>query len=154
MKIHVFSPFLTQIVSGKFLFLMKIIVFLAILVFFGLLKSEPLFLTWVSDSCFFFVCVLFQDVLLFCFFSACYLGLSHKIIFFALHFVFFLLFLLLLWYSVIFLNFGDLSKTISQKFGNSENPKHEKCRKKDILTRAVSTGVFTNSVFFFFFACL
>ena len=59
-----------------FLFLVKITVFPAILVFFGLFKSECLFLISVSGycSCFCFVCFLFQDVILFCC-SACSLVL-------------------------------------------------------------------------------
>ena len=60
-------------------------------------------------------------------------------------------------FCYFFLIFGYLSKNISQKHGNlREKSKNEKCRttkrnKKDILTRTVSTGVFTNSVLFFFF---
>ena len=47
-----------------------------------------------------------------------------------------------------FFEFGHLSKNISEKIGYCKKPKNEKCTKKDILTRAVSTGVLTNSVFF------
>ena len=57
---------------------------------------------------------------------------------------------LLLSYFVIFLNFGYLSKNISENIGNCKNTKNEKCTKKDILTRAVSTGVLTNNAFFLF----
>ena len=85
-----------------FLFLLKIIVFPAIPVFFGLLKSESLYLMSVSGSCFCFCCILFL-----------------------FHDIFFLLVVLLCF---------DAEKT-------------------DILTRTVSTGVFTDSVFFFSFLC-
>ena len=50
-----------------------------------------------------------------------------------------------------FFDFNYLSKNISEKFGNcKKNPKMKNAQKKDILTRAVSTGVLTNSVFFSF----
>ena len=83
--------------------------------------------------------------------------LNHNISFlFALHLVFWLLLFFFVFVAFIFcyfLNFGNLSKNISEINGNWKNSKHEKCRKKktDILTRTVSTGVFTNSVFFFLF---
>ena len=46
-----------------------------------------------------------------------------------------------------FLIFGYLSKTSLKSLEIAKKAKIEKCRKKDILTRAVSTGVLTNSVF-------
>ena len=58
---------------------------------------------------------------------------------------------LLPWYFVFFLIFGYLSKTSLKHLKIAKKTKNEKCRKKDILTRAVSTGLLTNSVFFFFF---
>ena len=61
---------------------------------------------------------------------------------------------LLLSYFVFF-EFGYLSKNISEKIGNcKKNPKMKNAQKKDILTRAVTTGVLTNSVFFFFLVFL
>ena len=89
-----------------------------------------------------FACLL---VVLFCF-------ESHWYFCFALHLV--LLLLLIFVFALVFcyfLMFGYLSK-ISQKFGNSENTKMKMQKTKtghsekrlDILTRAVSTGVFTN----------
>ena len=56
---------------------------------------------------------------------------------------------------LLFVDFNYLSKT---SLKNWKLQKNEKCTKKDILTRAVSTGVLTNSVFFLFcvslnFAC-
>ena len=51
---------------------------------------------------------------------------------------------------LFFFDFNYLSKNISEKIGNCKTPKSENCTKKDILTRAVSTGVLTNSVFFSF----
>ena len=60
---------------------------------------------------------------------------------------------LLLSYFVYFLNFGYLSKTSLKNWQiakKNKKSKNEKCTKKDILTRAVCTGVLTNSVFFSF----
>ena len=86
----------------------------------------------------FFCCVcffLFQDVLLFLLF--CLLScvvLNHNISFiFALHLVFWLLlfFVLVAFIFCYFLIFGNLSKNISEKHGNSKNSKNQKCRKKN-----------------------
>ena len=56
---------------------------------------------------------------------------------------------LLLWYFVFF-DFWLPIKNISQKIGNCKKNKNDKCRKKDTGTRAVSTSVLTNSVYFSF----
>ena len=59
----------------------------------------------------------------------------------------------------VFFDFGKPNKNIFKKTWKlKKNSKNEKCRKRDTLTRAVSTIVFTNSVFFLFcvslnFAC-
>ena len=47
-----------------------------------------------------------------------------------------------------FLISGHLSKTSLKNLEIAKKNKNEKCRKKDTGTRAVSTGVLTNSVFF------
>ena len=89
----------------------------------------------------------------FCFCFFCLLScvvLNHNIsCLFALHLVFWLLlfFVLLALLFCCFLIFGNLSINISEKNGNWKNSKNEKCTKTDILTKAVSTVVFTNSVF-------
>ena len=51
---------------------------------------------------------------------------------------------------LLFFDFWLPIKNISQKIWKFQKPKNEKCRKTDILTRAVRTVVFTNSVFFSF----
>ena len=90
---------------------------------------------------FFFFCLLSSFVL------------NHHVWFiFALYLVFFFL-LFLVFVAFIFCNFldfGYLSKNISEKLDIAKNPKMKNAQKKDILTRAVSTGVLTNSVFFSF----
>ena len=96
----------------------------------------------------------------FCFwFSACslVLFLNHNIRFFASLLVFSLLFCGFCCFGILlFLKFGYLSKT-SLKNGHSEALKLKTQKKTDTLTRTVSTGVFTNSVFLFcvslMFAC-
>ena len=77
-----------------------------------------------------------------------------------LHCIFFCCWcLFLLWYFVcVFLIFGYLPKTYLEKLEIPKTPKMKKAEKTDILTRAASTGVLTNSVFFCFgvsleFAC-
>ena len=107
------------------------------------------------------------------YFSACCLVLNHIIylsiyhlsiyiyiyIFFfflgggALHLVFMLFFVFVALIFVISWLLATYQK-ISQNFGNSENPKMKNTAKTDILTRAVSTVVFTNSIFFFLLVCL
>ena len=101
----------------------------------------------VLAFCYWFVCVLFQDVLLFLFFCllSCFV-LNHNLRFaFILHLLL-LLFLFWLISYFLFLLWQPL-KNISEKW-NFENRKNETCRKTDILTRTVSTGVFTNGVSF------
>ena len=98
------------------------------------------------------VCFLVQDVVFlfllvvfFCFESSCLIYVC---------FVSCFLLLVVLGFCCIhilyFLNFGYLSKNISEKIGNCKKTQNEKCTKKDILTRAISTVVLTNSVFFSF----
>ena len=122
----------------------------------------------LSGSCFFFLlCLLFwfQDVLLFLFF--CLLScvvLNHNISFlFALHLVFFVVVVVVVclacfvfWYFFIL---GNRSKTSLKNMETPKTAKIKNAEKTDILTRTVSTIVFTNSVFFVFcvsfnFACL
>ena len=77
--------------------------------------------------------------------------LNHNLIFvFALHLVFLLLlFFFYISYSLIF---SYLSKNLSEKLEQQKWTMQKK--KTDTLTRAVSTSVFTNSVFFFFLCSL
>ena len=65
-------------------------------------------------------------------------------------FFFFLFLVFVAFIFCIFLNFGYLSKTSLKKMEIAKNPKMKNAQKKDNLTRAVSTGVFTNRVFFLF----
>ena len=116
---------------------------------FSFLPSCFSFQFLVLAFCFRLVCFQFQDVLLFlvfCLFS-CFV-LNHHIRCVALLLVFLLFSVLLLWYVVIFLNVGYLSRTSLKKW-KFRKPQNEKRRKNDILTRAVSTGVFTKSAFSF-----
>ena len=55
---------------------------------------------------------------------------------------------------LLFFEFLLPIKNISQTFGNSENPQNKQCRKTDILTRTISTSVFTNIVFVSFLVFL
>ena len=106
---------------------------------------------------------MFQDVLLFLFFClfSCF-ALNHNTIFlFALHLVFLALFFFCSCCFGILLFFWILAtcQKHHSKIWKFRKPQNETRRRKtDILTRAVSTGVFTNSVFFLFcvsshFAC-
>ena len=88
-----------------------------------------LFLCFFASRCYF--------VFVFCFFSACCLVCFQSSCWISFCFVCYVLI------------FGNLSKNISEKW-KLQNSKNEKCRKTDILTRAVSTIVFTNSVFLSF----
>ena len=100
------------------------------------------FLSSCSSVFVFFICLL----------SGCFLNHNLRFVF-ALHLVFLLLvfFVFVAFIFCYFLNFGNLSKT---SLKNMEIPKTAKIKnaekKTDILTRTVSTGVFTNSVFFVF----
>ena len=87
--------------------------------------------------CFSACCSVWHHYITYCFgFASCFLVVVFLFLFFALIFV----------YCLIFLSIEN----ISQKYGNSKNPKMKMQKKTDILTRAVSTFVFTNSVFFSF----
>ena len=118
------------------------------------------FLFSLCGSCFFLFVVfafLFQDVLLFLFF--CLLScvvLNHNISFlFALHLVFWLLLLFCSFAILLFFDFWKPVKNISERMEIGKTAKMKNPEKKtDILTRAVSTVVFTHSVFFFFFVFL
>ena len=119
-----------------------------------------LFLIYVSGSCFFcFCCVCFlvsRCYLVVVFFFFCLLScfvLSHNLRFdFALHRVFLLLFFVFVAFIFcLFLFFATYQKNISGYFGHWKKGRNNKknTEKMDILTGAVSTGVLTNSVFFF-----
>ena len=105
-----------------------------------------------------FVCFFLSScssVFVFFFFSACCLAvfLNHNLRFvFALHLVFLLLafFVFVAFIFCDFLNFGNLSKTSLKNMEIPKTAKIKNAEKTDILTRTVSTGVFTNSVFFCF----
>ena len=98
----------------------------------------------------FFFCQAVHLFLFFCLLSCVFL--NHNISFlFALHLVFWLLlfFVFVAFIFCYFSNFGNLSKNISEKMEIGKTAKMKNAEKKtDILTRTVSTGVFTNSVFF------
>ena len=110
-----------------------------------------------SDSCFLFLLCLhlcFKILFCFCFLFFCSLScfvLNHDIWFvIALHLVFFLLFFvlfLLLWYFVISI-LATYQKHLSKFWKLQKSQKWKMQTKTDILTRAVSTSVLTNSVFF------
>ena len=105
--------------------------------------SKMLF--WLSMNLLDFVVLLFfLLVVLFVF--------NHHVGFiFALHLVFLLLFLLfLLYYFVMFWFLETCHKNISEKWKLQKQQKWKMQKNTDILTRAVSTIVFTNSVFFLF----
>ena len=79
--------------------------------------------------------------------------MNHNLRFvFALHLVFLLLvfFVFVAFIFCYFLNFGDLSKTSLKNMEIPKTAKIKNAEKTDILTRTVSTSVFTNSVFFVF----
>ena len=172
-------PFLSLFFNRKTLFspLKKAILFICLcfpLLLFSLCLGLPLFSLSLSLSlsCSFFSC--FLPVFHFCFWFLLYLS----VLFFVsrCYFVFVFLLVVLLCFEssclisccfascflllvvfgfccfhiLLFVDFNYLSKNISEKFGNCKKNKNEKCTKKDILTRAVSTGVLTNSVFFSF----
>ena len=59
-------------------------------------------------------------------------------------------FLFLLLSYLLFLKIGNLSKTCLKNLDIAKKPKMKHAQKKDILTKAVSTQVLTNSVFFSF----
>ena len=115
----------------------------------------------LSGSCyFFFLCLLLCFKMFFCFCcSACCL-----VMFWIITFHLFLLcilfsgccccccfFVLLALLFVVFLIFGNLSKNISEKWKLEKQQTWKMQKKKtDILTRVVSTVVFTNCVFFLF----
>ena len=140
---------------------------LSFLLFFSSFLSVFHFCIWFLFFLFFLFCLFFIQVdlqflfLFFFFYDFCLLScfvLNHNLKFvFVLHLVFLLLFLVFVAFIFCyFFMFGNLSKTSlkKKKHGNSKNSKNEKCRKTkktDILTRTISTSVFTNSVFFFFF---
>ena len=113
----------------------------------GLVKYEIMFLISVSVSCFLFLfcLLLFQDVQ---FFSVCSLVcFESQYYIFVMHLVFLLL------SSFCFCCFGilsifefEFSKHLSE-IRKIRNPQMKNEAKTDIWTRAVSTGVFTNSMF-------
>ena len=122
------------------------------LVIFFLLPScfSFLFLVLALSFCLFFCfkmlfCFVFLLVVLLCFESSCLISCC-----FASCFLLLVVFGFCCFHSLLFFDFNYLSKIISEKIGNCKKNKNEKCTKKDILTRAVSTGVLTKSVFFSF----
>ena len=89
----------------------------------------------------------FLLVVLFFFESSCLIYFCFASCFLVVVVVFFVFVALVV---CIFLIFGYLSKTSLKILEIAKKNKHEKCRKKDTGTRAISTGVLTNSVFFSF----
>ena len=78
---------------------------------------------WIIIFHFFVLCILFSIVVVFCF---CCFGI------------------------LFFLFFETYQKTSLKNLEIAKKPKYKMQKKTDILTRAVSTGVLTNSVFFLF----
>ena len=110
------------------------------------------FLYLVLAFSFCYVSFIFLGVLLFLFFCllSCFV-LNHNLRFvFALHlgFLILLFFVFVAFIFCYFLIFGNLSKTSLKKNMEILKTTRIKNAEKDILTRAISTGVFTNSVFF------
>ena len=116
----------------------------------GLVKNEIMFLISVSVS-WLFVFVLFAFVsrcsFVFFFLFVLLFVLSHNIIFFVMHLVFLLLspFCFCCFGILSIFEFG-LSKHLSE-IRKIRNPQMKNAAKTDIWTRAISTGVFTNSMF-------
>ena len=136
-----------------FLSVSYVIHLFAILVFWFNVHSNLCFSLRFLVLCFLFLfCLVYvSDVPLcvFVFLLFCFV-LNHKIRFvcFASSYL-----VVVFRFDILFLLiFGYLSKTSPQRL-ELANTKNQICRKTDILTRAVSTGVFTNSVFSFF-VCL
>ena len=133
--VFVFSCFVQSIISHT------------ILVFLVSVGSNVIwFLLWVFVFWFWFVSCLFQNVPLLFLFVVSFCFETHDK--FVLLFVFFCVFFVLVF--CFFVIFCDLSKNISPKIGNSENPQYEKCRKKtDMLTKTEQwTQVRSQIVFF------
>ena len=86
-------------------------------------------------------------VVLFCFESSC------LIFFFASCFLVVVVFCFCCFGILYFLFLATYQKHLSN-FGNCKKPKNENAEKMHTGTRAVSTGVLTNSVFFFFLFCV
>ena len=117
----------------------------------------PVFFISLSGSLFLFlfglllgsrcyVVFLFLLVVFFCFESSCLIYFCFVSCFLLLVVLGFCCFPIL-----YFFEFWLPIKNISENIGNCKKKnKNEKCTKKDILTRAVSTGVLTNSVIFSF----
>ena len=101
-----------------------------------------------------FVCFLFQDVLVlfFCLLSCLVLNYNIDLCVFCILFSCCCFFVCFCCFGILlFFIFRHLSKNMSQKLGYCKKNKNEKMHKiTDILTRAVSTSVLTNSVFPFF----
>ena len=124
-------------------------IFPAILVFFGLMLVQRLFLISVVGSCFLtlFVCFVLQDAVCAC----CPFALKHTMRFLSICFLFLVVFFLMFYFGMLLFLFLLSIKNTSPKIGYSETPQIENAEKKDILTRAVSTGgVLTNRLFLFF----
>ena len=129
--------------------------FVSLLLFSFFLPScfSSLFLVLSFSFC--LVCFLVQDVMLFIFFclSSSFV-LNHHVWFIcALYLVFFFL-LFLVFVAFIFcnfLNFGYLSKNISEKLGNCKKPKNEKCTKKRTFWKEQLEQVCSQIVSFFLF---
>ena len=134
-------------------FLMKITVFPAILVFFGWILVESLFLIAVLVLAFCFVLFVICFKMFLCFSSACCLVfvLNHKIRFYyCSHLVFLLLFCLFYLENCISWFLATYQKHLSKSWNFRKPPNMKNAGKTDILTRAISTSVLTNSVFCFF----
>ena len=120
------------------------IVFLAILVFIGLMLVQCLFLIFVSGFCFVY-CFLFQDVpmLFVCVLS--FVKTQGIFLIFASCFLFLFLVAILRFFQYCY-----LSKSNSPKRGIPNHPKMKNAQTRTISKNAVSAVLFTNSVLFFF----
>ena len=147
----------------SFCFLWKSLFSLKLYCFLGLFKKVNLFFSFqflVLDFCSCFVCFLFQDAILFCVMLA---------ILFCFQWQYYICFCILISCCccgccccccccfcfccfdilLLFWILAAYQKHLS-KIDIPKDPKMENAAKTDILTRAVSTSVFTNSVFFLF----
>ena len=137
--------------------LFHFLLFLCLSLFFFLVSFLSVFVISVSGSCFSFLFSLLSSFKLFfgfCCSGSCFVLSSIIIFHLFLLCIFCLPFLLVFGFAcfvfLYFLILGKLSKTSSKKTEIEETATMKNPEKKDTYTRAVSTIVCTNSVFFLF----
>ena len=129
---------------------------LAILVLFGLILVRSFFLlSFFGFLLFVLFVICLRCSFVFCFFSACGLFLFWitRLDFLIIFILFSCCFFGLFFFGTLYFWILATYQNISPKTGNSEDPKMKNA-KKDILTRAVSTDVLTDGVFFFLMCLL